>query len=292
MEAGAAVASNHTQGDAIALDAVGFSYGGRRRNGNTPVRRRTATQEHVVLHDVNLRIPAGEHVAIVGRSGCGKSTLLALIAGLAEPHHGRISVRGHATPAERLASCALMPQGDSLLPWFTLLDNVAVGLRNRGVPRREARAAARAILAQWNLDQWAGHRPEALSGGMRQRAAFARALLVDKPILLADEPLGALDALTRAEMQEWLRTTLPRTSATLVLVTHDVDEALLLGDRVVVLAPTHAGEPATKAAEFPGWFSRSGTRDGILAEPAFAHARFQVLHALRPRGLEESEATR
>ncbi|MDF1488094.1 ABC transporter ATP-binding protein [Tessaracoccus caeni] len=285
MRTGAEPPSTHTQGDAVVLDGVGFRYGPTRGRG-------VVDRGHAVLQGVDLRVAVGEHVAIVGRSGCGKSTLLTLIAGLAEPGQGGISVLGQTSGAGRLSCCALMPQGDSLLPWFTLRDNVAVGLRNRGVARREARAAAERILDEWNLGRWAGHRPDALSGGMRQRAAFARALVVNKPVLLADEPLGALDALTRAEMQDWLRATLPRTSATLVLVTHDVDEALLLGDRVVVLASVEDGEPATKAAEFAGWFSDHRGREQIVADPAFATARAEVLRALRSRGMDRTGVER
>ena len=275
MEDRTLLASQPTPDTVAELHGVQFSY---------PASGSRAS--HAVLESLNLEVRAGQHLAIVGRSGCGKSTLLSLIGGLAEPDHGHISVLGQTSPPRRLKSCALMPQGDSLLPWFTLLDNVAIGLRNRGIPRRNAREAAQHILEQWNLAHWARHRPDALSGGMRQRAALARALLVDKPILLADEPLGALDALTCAEAQEWLRKTLPDSSATLLLVTHDVDEALLLGERIVVLTPLHDDGAATLTADFPGWFSDTRAREEILADPNFGRTRLAVLRALqrhRPR---------
>lgn len=151
---------------------------------------------HPVLAHLSLTAAVGEHIALVGRSGCGKSTLLRLIAGLAEPVTGTIEVLGHRDPHDRLDGCAMMPQNDLLLPWLRLVDNVAIGLRNKGVARREARTRALAVLDQWGLAEWSRSRPDKLSGGMRQRAALARALLADKPVLLADEPLGSLDAIT------------------------------------------------------------------------------------------------
>lgn len=240
--------------------------------------------ERAVLADVQLTVPEGRHIALIGRSGCGKSTLLSIIAGLREPDTGAISVLGHDDPAGRLASCAIMPQGDSLLPWLNLLDNVAISLRNRGIRRPLARARAHGTLQQWGLSDWESARPAALSGGMRQRAALARALLADKPILLADEPLGALDAITRAEIQQWLRRTIIRSSATLIMVTHDVDEALLLSREVVLLAGVAPGEPATAAASWPGWFDDERPRELLLGDPAFAKARQEILQSFADPG--------
>lgn len=233
-----------------------------------------------VLADLNLSVPAGEHVAVVGRSGCGKSTLLSLIAGLVEPTTGTAVVLDERQPARRLEACALMPQGDSLLPWLTLVDNVAISLRNQRVSRRAARAEAQRLLDRLGLGMWSDARPAALSAGMRQRAALARALLARKPVLLADEPLGALDAITRAEVQQWLRETLTGTSATLVMVTHDVDEALLLAERVVLLARTEADGPANVVSVWPGWFSDDRPREVLLGDADFAIARREVLQAL------------
>ena len=236
----------------------------------------TYPKNPAVLTDVHLTVPTGEHLAVIGRSGCGKSTLLHLIGGLLTPTAGEISVLGDADPADRLSHCALMPQGDSLLPWFTVRDNVAVPLRNRGVARRVARGRATAMLERCGLGAWATSRPSELSGGMRQRAALARALLADKPVLLADEPLGALDAITRGEIQDWLSELLTGTGATLVMVTHDVDEALLLADRVVLLAD------GAVAGDWPGWFSRrvGRPRSDVLADPDFAAARAEILRCL------------
>lgn len=250
---------------AVVLHGLGHTYPGAHRP---------------VLEDLNLSVPVGEHVAVVGRSGCGKSTLLSLIAGLIEPTTGTAVVFDERQPSRRLDSCALMPQGDSLLPWLNLLDNVAISLRNQRVSRRAARAEAQLMLERLGLGVWFGARPAALSAGMRQRAALARALLARKPVLLADEPLGALDAITRAEVQQWLRETITGTSATLIMVTHDVDEALLLAERVVLLARSEADAPARVVSAWPGWFSDDRPREVLLGDEGFATARREVLQAL------------
>lgn len=250
---------------AVALDGLGHTYPGALRP---------------VLADLNLSVPVGEHIAVVGRSGCGKSTLLSVIAGLVEPTTGTAAVLDERRPARRLESCALMPQGDSLLPWLSLLDNVAISLRNQRVRRRVARSEAQRMLDRVGLGAWSDARPSALSAGMRQRAALARALLARKPVLLADEPLGALDAITRAEVQQWLRDTITHTSATLVMVTHDVDEALLLAERVVLLARHEPDAPARVVSTWPGWFGDDRPREVLLGDEDFATARREVLQAL------------
>lgn len=250
---------------AVALDGLGHTYPGALRP---------------VLADLNLSVPVGEHIAVVGRSGCGKSTLLSVIAGLVEPTTGTAAVLDDRRPARRLESCALMPQGDSLLPWLSLLDNVAISLRNQRVRRRVARSEAQRMLDRVGLGAWSDARPSALSAGMRQRAALTRALLARKPVLLADEPLGALDAITRAEVQQWLRDTITHTSATLVMVTHDVDEALLLAERVVLLARHEPDAPARVVSTWPGWFGDDRPREVLLGDEDFATARREVLQAL------------
>ena len=202
-------------GDAVSLDAVSFAY---------PTARRGAVQ---ALANVSLRAAPGELLAVVGPSGCGKTTLLELICGLQAPDAGSIA----CTPA------VLMPQRDLLLPWLSAVDNAALALRIARLSRAEARQRAAALFAELGLDGFQHARPHELSGGMRQRVAFVRTLLSGKPLLCLDEPFGALDAITRGEMQEWLAGTLAREPRTVVLVTHDVEEAVLLADRVVVLSP-------------------------------------------------------
>jgi ABC-type nitrate/sulfonate/bicarbonate transport system ATPase subunit len=179
------------------------------------------------LADVSLHAARGEIVAVVGPSGCGKSTLLELLCGLRCPDGGSIVC----------APAVLMPQRDLLLPWLSALDNAALALRIAGLARADARRRAAALFAQMGLDGFERARPHELSGGMRQRVAFLRTLLSGKPVLCLDEPFGALDAITRSEMQQWLARTLQREPRTVVLVTHDVEEAVLLADRVAVLSP-------------------------------------------------------
>jgi ABC-type nitrate/sulfonate/bicarbonate transport system ATPase subunit len=179
------------------------------------------------LDGVSLDVARGEVVAVVGPSGCGKSTLLDLICGLAEPDAGTVT----SQPA------TLMPQRDALLPWLSAEDNAGLALRVAGASRAEARAAARPYFAPFGLAGFEKSRPAELSGGMRQRVAFLRTLLAGTPVLCLDEPFGALDALTRLQMQEWLAGALAEQERTVVLVTHDVEEAIVLADRVVLLSP-------------------------------------------------------
>jgi ABC-type nitrate/sulfonate/bicarbonate transport system ATPase subunit len=179
------------------------------------------------LADLTFHANAGEIVAVVGPSGCGKSTLLELLCRLQDPDSGSIA----CPPA------VLMPQHDLLLPWLSALDNAALALRIAGLKRTQARTQAEMLFAELGLDGFQQARPRELSGGMRQRVAFLRTLLSGKPLLCLDEPFGALDAITRAEMQGWLAGSLASEPRTVVLVTHDVEEAILLADRVLVLSP-------------------------------------------------------
>ena len=183
-----------------------------------------------VLDGVDLQVQPGGRLAVVGPSGCGKSTLLTLLAGLEQPDAGTIEGAG-------LERCALMPQRDLLLPWRSALDNAGLALELAGAARGEARTQALPLFERFGLDGFAATPPRKLSGGMRQRVAFLRTLLAGKPVLLLDEPFGALDAITREELQEWLTGALDAEPRTVVLVTHDIDEALRLCSRVVVLSP-------------------------------------------------------
>jgi NitT/TauT family transport system ATP-binding protein len=179
------------------------------------------------LDGIDLHVGRHEIVALVGPSGCGKTTLLELVCRLQAPDAG--SVR--ADPA------VLMPQRDGLLPWLSAIDNAALAPRLAGASRREARERAHPLFAAFGLEGFETARPYELSGGMRQRVAFLRTLLSGKPVLCLDEPFAALDALTRREMQEWLAGALQREPRTVLLVTHDVDEAATLADRVMVMSP-------------------------------------------------------
>jgi NitT/TauT family transport system ATP-binding protein len=178
------------------------------------------------LDGVDLRAAPGEVVAVVGPSGCGKSTLLELVCGLSAADAGTVS----SPPA------ALMPQRDALLPWLSALDNAALALRVAGDSRAAARARAHEHVAAFGLEGFEGARPSELSGGMRQRVAFLRTLLAGRPVLCLDEPFAALDALTRGQAQGWLGDALAREPRTVLLVTHDAEEAVLLADRVAVMS--------------------------------------------------------
>ncbi len=200
--------------DSVRVELVSRTFAGRRGQVEA-------------LADMSLRAAPREVVAVVGPSGCGKTTLLELICGLQRPDFGRVQ----SGPA------ALMPQRDLLLPWLSALDNAGLALRARGVSRDEARKAAAPWLERFGLRGFERTRPAELSGGMRQRVSFLRTLLAGKPVLALDEPFAALDAITRQEMHAWLAHVLEAEPRTVVLVTHDVEEAVILGDRVVVMSP-------------------------------------------------------
>ncbi|HEX6152605.1 MAG TPA: ABC transporter ATP-binding protein [Solirubrobacterales bacterium] len=229
------------------------------------------------LAAIDLQVAPHSVVGLVGPSGCGKSTLLELVCGLAEPSAGRIEVSGKSKAEQRLASCALMPQRDLLLPWYSAIDNASLALRNQGMRREQARASAAALFDRFGLAGFERARPTELSGGMRQRVAFLRTLVAGKPVLALDEPFAALDAITRAEMQEWLAAALRADPRTVVLVTHDVEEALYLSDRVAVLS----ARPARIVAELSAPAPRAEDRDAAVTDPAFVALREEALRALR-----------
>ena len=225
------------------------------------------------LDGVGLRLDAHDVMAIVGPSGCGKSTLLELVAGLQEPDTGALSVAGARDAAARRAACAYMPQRDLLLPWRDALSNAALALECEGVPRREARRRAEPLFERFGLAEFERSRPDELSGGMRQRVSFLRTLLPGRPVLLLDEPFGALDAITRLDMQEWLAGALTDEPRTVLLVTHDVDEAIYLADRVAVLSP----RPGRVVDEFEVDLPRPRS----VTDPALVELKARALEALR-----------
>jgi NitT/TauT family transport system ATP-binding protein len=228
------------------------------------------------LEGLSLDIPEGASLGLVGPSGCGKSTLLALVAGLDEPSAGSVAVGGARAAHERLGRCALMPQKDLLLPWRSALDNATLALENAGLDRARAREQARPLFARFGLGGFESERPARLSGGMRQRVAFLRTLLAGKAVLLLDEPFGALDAITRASMQDWLRDALRAEPRTVLLVTHDVEEALVVCDRVAVLSP----RPGRLVLELGAGFGAAPRRE-LVKQPDFLSARDAALEALQ-----------
>lgn len=187
------------------------------------------------VEGVNLAVNAAEFLTIVGPSGCGKSTLLNIIAGLEEPTAGSILVDG-VSVSDRQRYFGYMFQKDLLFPWRRVRDNVAIGLEVLGTPRNEARARALDILRRFDLDAFAEKYPSQLSGGMRQRVALMRTLLCDREILLLDEPFGALEALTRSIMQEWLLGIWEKDHRTVIFITHDIEEAIFLSDRILTMS--------------------------------------------------------
>ena len=190
----------------------------------------------VALEGLDLGVRRGEFVTIVGPSGCGKSTLLSLVAGLLEATEGRIRIGGTAI-TEPYTDLGFVFQSDLLLDWRTVTGNVLLPCVMRGLDERAHADRARELLASVGLEGFEGKRPFELSGGMRQRVALCRALLLDPPMLLMDEPFGALDALTREQMQVDLQTIWHRTQKTVLFVTHSISEAVFLSDRVIVMTP-------------------------------------------------------
>ena len=224
------------------------------------------------LRHVDLNVRAGEFVALIGPSGCGKSTLLRLVAGLDTPSSGVIDV-GEVDDVERCV--AYMPQRDLLFPWRSLLENATIGAELAGKDKREIRQQAIELLPEFGLEGFGDALPQTLSGGMRQRAALLRTVLLNRRTLLLDEPFGALDALTRASMQEWLIGVLNRHSVAVMFVTHDVEEAIWLSDRVYVMT----SRPGTIKLEVEIGLSRPRNH-AVRSEPEFAKMKSRILHAL------------
>lgn len=243
----------------VSIRAISHSYG-----------------ELAAIDRLDLQVPANGVLGLVGPSGCGKSTLLELIVGLQQPSGGELEVGGEGEAAQRLTHCAFMPQRDMLFPWLSAVDNAALALRNRGARRGAARERAGRLFERFGLAGFERTRPAELSGGMRQRVAFLRTLVAGKPLLALDEPFASLDAITRAEMQEWLAEALSAEPRTVVLVTHDVEEALYLSDRVAVLS----ARPARVVEELSPPAPRAKDRDAAVTSPAFVATRERAMAAL------------
>jgi NitT/TauT family transport system ATP-binding protein len=242
---------------------------------------RTRRKHTRALSEVDLTIGDGEFVSVIGRSGCGKTTLLRMLAGLANPTSGEILVDGrslwHGSQVDSsvLSQLGVVFQEPNLFPWYSVADNIALPMTMRGDGKRERRARVRELAALVGLEGFENAYPRELSGGMRQRVAIARALSVGPRLLLMDEPFGALDALTRERMNLEVQRIALATGATVVFVTHDITEAVFLGDRVVLLTPRPGRIQEVIAVDIPR------PRDiDVQTEPEFGAIVRELRHAL------------
>ncbi len=250
----------------VALSGVARRFPAGRR-GTVPV---------LALEGLDLETAAGETVALVGPSGCGKSTLLEIVAGLQEPDAGTVATAGRTAAGDRLAATSYMPQRDLLMPWRDALGNAALALECAGVGRAEARRRAQPLFERFGLGRFERAMPTELSGGMRQRVAFLRTQLVGADVLLLDEPFAALDSITRAAMQEWLADALAADPRTVIAVTHDVEEALYLADRVAVMSP----RPGRVVEEIAVPIPRPRPRRETVTDRSFTELKERALEAL------------
>ena len=228
-----------------------------------------------VLQNVNMTVADNEFVSVVGASGCGKSTLLALIAGLQAPNAGQILVDGIEVDGPG-RDRGMVFQSYTLLPWLTAQQNVEFALRATGCPRAEVTEVAREQLRRVNLDRYSDRYPNQLSGGMKQRVAIARALSYKPKVMLMDEPFGALDALTRVQMQELLTHIWEQHRLTVVFVTHNVEEAVYLSDRVIVMR----SNPGTIKAAYSMNLARPRSQE-VHRSPVFLALQADILASIR-----------
>jgi ABC-type nitrate/sulfonate/bicarbonate transport system ATPase subunit len=228
------------------------------------------------LQNINLSATQGEFISIIGPSGCGKSTLFNIIVGLEQPDRGQVKINSSSV-VDRTGLFGYMPQRDLLLPWRTIVDNVILGPELAGKNRATARQEAKKLLPLFGLAGFGDAYPANLSGGMRQRAALLRTFLSHRDVMLLDEPFGALDALTRMELQRWLLDIWQRFNKTILFISHDVEEALLLSDRVVVLTARPGQVVLDLTVDLPR--PRPQT---IQTSSEFIEQKIQVLNALSP----------
>lgn len=234
-----------------------------------------------VLRDLSLHVSDGEFVSLIGPSGSGKTTLFSVIGGLEQPEEGEIRIEGRVTTGER-GHVAYMPQQASLLPWRTVAGNIEMALAVAGVEKKRAKELALDWLARVGLADYAGAYPHVLSGGMQQRVSFLRALLSPRTLMLLDEPFGALDALTRLQMQKWLLSIWEEHRRSVLLVTHSIEEALYLSDRIIVLSAS----PAYAVDEIVVPFERP-RREDLWTDPRFNELKARVYGHLQGEAKEE-----
>ena len=236
------------------------------------------------LAPVDLEVPANKFISLIGPSGCGKSTIFNIVAGLQPPTTGRVLIDGEDVTG-LIGQVGYMLQKDLLLPWRTVLDNVCLGMEIRGTPMKEARERALPLLSRYGLAGFEYRYPQSLSGGMRQRAALLRTLLVDMDVVLLDEPFGALDAQTKGQMQEWLLRLFNDFGRTVVFVTHDVEEAVFLSDDIYVMA----SRPGRVIEKLPIDIPRPRDRS-IVSSPRFVAMKKYCLDLLHLAAPEDQSA--
>ncbi len=227
-----------------------------------------------VLSDVSFSIKENEFVTLLGPSGCGKSTLLKHIAGLDQGYKGKINLGGEDPKGLRVP-VSYMLQKDCLMPWRTMISNILLPIEIQKGDLKKAQEDIGPLLAEFGLSGFESYRPHQLSGGMRQRAALLRTYLMEGDIMLLDEPFGALDEITRMQMQDWLIAVWERHRKTVLFVTHDLDEAVFLSDRVLVMS----NRPGTIIGEIPILFDRPRTREMLLS-PQFLEYKKKTLALL------------
>jgi ABC-type nitrate/sulfonate/bicarbonate transport system ATPase subunit len=240
--------------------------------------------DFIALAPVDLNISAGRFVSLIGPSGCGKTTIFNIVAGLLSPTTGRVLIDGEDATG-LIGQVGYMLQKDLLLPWRTVLDNVALGLEIKGLPMKKARERALPLIQRYGLDGFEHQHPAALSGGMRQRAALLRTLLLDMDVILLDEPFGALDAQTKSKMQEWLLGLFADFGRTVVFVTHDVEEAIYLSDEIHVMASRPGRVIETLPIDLPRPRSRS-----VVTTPRFMAMKKYCLELLREPEAQQNAA--
>jgi len=240
------------------------------------------SQRYTAVADTTLRIAAGEFVSVVGPTGCGKSTLLNIGAGLLQPSSGEVKVFGHALAGINTRA-GYMFQSEALMPWRSTLDNVMVGLQYRGVPDDDARAQAQAWLARVGLSGFGDRYPHQLSGGMRKRTALAQVLALDPDIILMDEPFSALDVQTRQLMENEVLELWAAKRKAVLFITHDLDEAIAMSDRVVVLS---AGPGTHPIGEFDIDLPRPRDVAEVRTHPRFVELHTQIWNVLRDEVLK------
>jgi ABC-type nitrate/sulfonate/bicarbonate transport system ATPase subunit len=261
VEGGVVMSGSDSRGSTLELEGIVKSY-------------RRGKERTLVLNDVSLTVRAGEFVSLIGPSGSGKSTLFRMIGGVEKPDQGRVLIDGEDRTGHK-GLISYMPQQAALFPWLKVEDNIRFALVSTGTPKREAKEQAAQWLERIQLGHVAKEYPHVLSGGMQQRISFLRALLMRRSVMCLDEPFAALDALTRADMQRWLLELWEADRRSVLFVTHSIEEALVLSDRIYVLSPA----PATVLRELVVPFERP-RRPDVWTSTEFVELKQEVLRLL------------